>query len=91
MPRSIVTTTPLLRLALVAAIAVPALGTAFQAQTPALMPGNGTLYIGGYPNSIWVIDEAKAKVVETIPLHNRTAKGNRDRGIGNILVHKKSA
>jgi len=28
--------------------------------------GNGTLYIGGYPNLIWIIDEATEKVVGTI-------------------------
>lgn len=60
----------LLRVALLTAIAVPALFVTPQAQSPALSvaPGNGTMYIGGYPNSIWVIDEATAKVTETIPL-----------------------
>ena len=28
--------------------------------------GNGTLYIGGYPNVIWIIDEATEKVVGTL-------------------------
>jgi hypothetical protein len=28
--------------------------------------GNGTLYIGGYPNLVWIIDEATEKVVGTI-------------------------
>jgi hypothetical protein len=36
--------------------------------TPAINGGNGTLYIGGYPNSIWIIDEATEKIVETITL-----------------------
>ena len=31
-----------------------------------LTGGNGTLYIGGYPNLIWMIDEATEKVVGTI-------------------------
>ena len=31
-----------------------------------LTGGNGTLYIGGYPNLIWIIDEATEKVVGTI-------------------------
>jgi len=28
--------------------------------------GNGTLYIGGYPNLVWIIDEATEKVIGTI-------------------------
>jgi hypothetical protein len=31
-----------------------------------LTGGNGTLYIGGYPNVIWIIDEATEKVTGTI-------------------------
>jgi hypothetical protein len=31
-----------------------------------LIGGNGTLYIGGYPNLLWIIDEATEKVVGTI-------------------------
>src|SRR5262245_8681384 len=31
-----------------------------------LTGGNGTLYIGGYPNLIWIIDEATEKVAGTI-------------------------
>jgi DNA-binding beta-propeller fold protein YncE len=31
-----------------------------------LTGGDGTLYIGGYPNLIWIIDEATEKVVGTI-------------------------
>lgn len=60
----------LLRVALAATLAVPALAVAPRAQSPApsIAPGNGTMYIGGYPNSIWVIDEATSKVKETIPL-----------------------
>jgi hypothetical protein len=32
--------------------------------------GNGTLYIGGYPNLIWILDEATEKVTGTIQLKN---------------------
>jgi DNA-binding beta-propeller fold protein YncE len=58
----------LARVALAGALVLPALVSTPAAQTASLpvSPGNGTMYIGGYPNSIWVIDEAKAKVVETI-------------------------
>ncbi len=61
--------TTLLRVTL-AALAVSALIVAPQAQSPTLSvaPGTGTMYIGGYPNSVWVIDEATAKVTETISL-----------------------
>lgn len=38
------------------------------ADTLPVSPGTGTLFIGGYPNEIWVIDEAKAEIVDTIPL-----------------------
>ena len=31
-----------------------------------LTGGNGTLYIGGYPNLLWIIDEATEKVVGTV-------------------------
>lgn len=61
--------TTLLRVTL-AALAVSVLIVAPQAQSPTLSvaPGTGTMYIGGYPNSVWVIDEATAKVTETISL-----------------------
>ena len=37
--------------------------------TPGSRPaGNGTLYIGGYPNVIWIIDEATEKVSGTIQI-----------------------
>ena len=36
------------------------------AQQPRLSGGNGTLYIGGYPNLIWIIDEATEKTTGTI-------------------------
>ena len=36
------------------------------AQQARLTGGNGTLYIGGYPNLIWIIDEATEKVTGTI-------------------------
>lgn len=57
------------RVAFAVALALPAIATTPSAQAPpalSISPGNGTMYIGGYPNSIWIIDEAKAKVVETI-------------------------
>ena len=40
------------------------------AQQPRLTGGNGTLYIGGYPNLIWIIDEATEKVIGTIQTKN---------------------
>ena len=57
------------RVALAVALALPAIATTPSAQAPpalSISPGNGTMYIGGYPDSIWIIDEAKAKVVDTI-------------------------
>jgi hypothetical protein len=41
--------------------------SAGQSRAP-LTGGNGTLYIGGYPNLIWIIDEATEKVVDTIQI-----------------------
>jgi len=43
-------------------------GVQISGQRPAapLTGGNGTLYIGGYPNVIWIIDEATEKVVGTL-------------------------
>jgi DNA-binding beta-propeller fold protein YncE len=41
-----------------------------QRSAPPPTGGNGTLYIGGYPNVIWIIDEATEKVVGT--LHTKT-------------------
>jgi len=39
------------------------------AQQPArISGGNGTFYIGGYPNLIWIMDEATEKVTGTIQL-----------------------
>jgi len=39
----------------------------FAAAAPVkLIPGNGTLYIGGWPNKIYVLDEATEKVTGTI-------------------------
>jgi hypothetical protein len=37
-----------------------------QAPEGPLIGGNGTLFIGGYPNLLWIIDEATEKVVGTI-------------------------
>jgi hypothetical protein len=47
---------------------LPGTGMTALAQRAAapLTGGNGTLYIGGYPNLIWIIDEATEKVVGTI-------------------------
>jgi hypothetical protein len=43
-------------------------GVSLAGQRPGapLNGGNGTLYIGGYPNVIWIIDEATEKVVGTL-------------------------
>jgi hypothetical protein len=57
--------TPLRRLltgGLVVAAAVMCTGAA----TPALTGGTGTLYIGGWPNKIFVVDEATEKITGTI-------------------------
>src|SRR5262249_19213537 len=45
----------------------PALQVAAQ-QTPRISGGNGTFYIGGYPNLIGIMDEATEKVTGTIQL-----------------------
>ncbi len=37
-----------------------------------LIPGNGTLYIGGWPNKVYVIDEATEKVTGTIEVTTGT-------------------
>lgn len=54
------------RLAVAAALVAAVFVVTPRAQTPGINPGNGTMYIGGYPNSIWIIDEGAAKVTETI-------------------------
>jgi hypothetical protein len=41
---------------------------AARAQGPRISGGNGTLYLGGYPNVIWIIDEASEKIAGTIQL-----------------------
>jgi DNA-binding beta-propeller fold protein YncE len=41
-------------------------GVSGQRAAAPLNGGNGTLYIGGYPNVIWIIDEATEKVVGTL-------------------------
>lgn len=51
-----------LRLACCVCLAAAALGAA----PPKLTGGNGTLYIGGWPNKIFVIDEATEKVTGAI-------------------------
>jgi hypothetical protein len=56
-------------LALIAFAAIAVVGGApvsGQRAAPPLTGGNGTLYIGGYPNVIWIIDEATEKVVGTL-------------------------
>jgi hypothetical protein len=53
-------------LATIAALALAWSFVSAQAQTPRLTGGDGTLYIGGYPNVIWIIDEASEKVTGTI-------------------------
>ena len=56
-------------LAGIAVVAVALAGSAplsGQRAAPPLTGGNGTLYIGGYPNVIWIIDEATEKVVGTL-------------------------
>ncbi|OFW27080.1 MAG: hypothetical protein A3H97_21350 [Acidobacteria bacterium RIFCSPLOWO2_02_FULL_65_29] len=51
---------------MVALVALTGAFVSAQPQTPRLTGGNGTLYIGGYPNVIWIIDEATEKVAGTI-------------------------
>ena len=54
------------RVCLVGLVGIAAV-TLFAAAAPAkLIGGNGTLYIGGWPNRIFVIDEATEKVTGTI-------------------------
>lgn len=48
-----------------AVVALANSGTVAQ-QPPRPTGGNGTLYIGGYPNVIWIIDEATEKITGTI-------------------------
>jgi hypothetical protein len=52
------------------AAALAGVGLVAQTKLPVadsrLTGGNGTLYIGGYPNLLWMIDEATEKVVGTI-------------------------
>lgn len=54
----------------VALVAAAGLVVRAQGARPAapISGGNGTLYIGGYPNSVWIIDEATQKIVGTIPV-----------------------
>ena len=48
------------------AVLAPASSGVVAQQTPLPTGGNGTLYIGGYPNLIWIIDEATEKIAGTI-------------------------
>jgi hypothetical protein len=50
------------------AISAPYLVGHAQSSRPTPTGGNGTLYIGGYPNLIWMIDEATEKVIGTVPV-----------------------
>jgi hypothetical protein len=52
-------------LAILAGVALAGSGAVAQ-QVPHPTGGNGTLYIGGYPNVIWIIDEATEKITGTI-------------------------
>jgi DNA-binding beta-propeller fold protein YncE len=54
-------------LLLLAALGLPSVGAA-QPQPARVSGGNGTWYIGGYPNLIWIMDEATEKVTGTIQL-----------------------
>jgi hypothetical protein len=53
-------------LGLVAIAAFASTSVSGQRSSQPLTGGNGTLYIGGYPNLVWIIDEATEKVVGTI-------------------------
>lgn len=68
MSRFVRSTATLWRVAVAAVLVAPALFITPHAQAPKTVPGTGKMYIGGYPNSIWIIDEATSKVAETIPL-----------------------
>jgi hypothetical protein len=61
---------PLACVAVLAALTLTWPGLAARAQESRPMPsgGNGTLYIGGYPNAIWILDEATEKITSTIPV-----------------------
>jgi hypothetical protein len=52
-------------LAILAGLVLASAGILAQ-QQPRPTGGNGTLYIGGYPNLIWIIDEATEKTTGTI-------------------------
>ena len=54
-------------LAIVAAVAALCLPLAAADKAKPVSPGNGTLYIGIFPNHFKVIDEATGKVTGTIP------------------------
>ena len=62
------------RLGVVAVLALVYVGSGFSRtfiaaqQPPRISGGNGTFYIGGYPNLIWILDEATEKVTGTIQL-----------------------
>ncbi len=50
-------------------------GVSMWAQSgPPATGGNGTLYLGGFPNKLWVIDEATERVVSAIALTKGTPR-----------------
>ena len=61
-----------LRFALCLSVGLLALGAAPPAK---LTGGNGTLYVGGWPNKIYVIDEATEKVTGAIDVTTGSPKG----------------
>jgi len=55
---------PVAAAALVGALCLPLVAAG---KPPLISPGNGTLYVGVFPNHFKVIDEATGKVTGTIP------------------------
>jgi hypothetical protein len=56
--------------------------SAISAAPPKLTGGNGTLYLGGWPNKVYIIDEATEKVTGTIDVASGDPRGmimSRDR------------
>ena len=56
----------MLKRMLAAAALAAAAALSFAAAPPKLIGGNGTLYIGGWPNKIFIVDEATEKVTGSI-------------------------
>jgi hypothetical protein len=57
------------------AIALSLLWVGAAAPAPKLTGGSGTLYIGGWPNKIFIVDEATEKVTGAIDVASGTPKG----------------